>query len=136
MIKVICGRKGSGKTRRIVDLANKTALEAKGCVAFLDDDNRFMYELRREIRFINYNDFGIRNSAVLEGVIIGLLAGNHDMESIFVDGIVRVVPEKMSELEEFFTQLEKISDNTSSEIIFTISLDEAELPEFIKKYVF
>lgn len=135
MIKVICGRKGSGKTKRIVELANKTAETAKGSVAFLDDDNKFMYDLRHEIRFINYNDFGIRNSSVLEGVIIGLLAGNYDMETIFVDGILRVIPEKAADLDEFFGELEKITNKAGATIIFTVSLDQDELPEFIKKYV-
>ena len=74
MIKVICGRKGSGKTKRIIELANKTAESAKGSVAFLDDDNKYMYDLKHEIRFINYNDFGIRNSSVWQGTTIWRLS--------------------------------------------------------------
>jgi len=135
MIKVICGRKGSGKTKRIVELANKTAETAKGSVAFLDDDNKFMYDLRREIRFINYNDFGIRNSHVLEGVIIGLLAGNYDMETIFVDGLLRVVPDQAADLEFFFNELEKVTKQAGVTVVFTVSLNQDELPEFITKYV-
>lgn len=135
MIKVICGKKGSGKTKRIIELANKTAEAAKGSVAFLDDDNKFMYDLRHEIRFINYNDFGIRNSSVLEGVIIGLLASNYDMESIFVDGLLRVIPEKAADLDEFFSELEKITKEAGVTVYFTVSMDQEELPEFIKKYV-
>ncbi|MBQ9624607.1 MAG: hypothetical protein IJR47_00725 [Clostridia bacterium] len=135
MIKVICGRKGSGKTKRIVELANKTAETAKGSVAFLDDDNKFMYGLRHEIRFINYNDFGIRNSNVLEGVIIGLLAGNYDIEAIFIDGLLRVVPEKATDLGNFFNELENVTKKAGATVYFTVSMDQDELPEFIKPYV-
>lgn len=135
MIKVICGKKGSGKTKRIIELANKTAEAAKGSVAFLDDDNKYMYDLRHEIRFINYNDFGIRNSQVLEGVIIGLLAGNYDMEAIFVDGLLRVIPEKASDLDSFFGELEKVTKQSGVTVYFTVSMDQEDLPEFIKKYV-
>lgn len=135
MIKVICGEKGTGKTKRIIEMANKTAEVAKGSVVFLDDDNKYMYDLRHEIRFINYNDFGIRNSNVLEGVIIGLLAGNYDMEAIFVDGLLRVVPEKAEELESFFGELERITNVAGVTVCFTVSMNRNDLPDFINKYV-
>ena len=38
MIQVIFGKKGSGKTKRILDMANASVKEAKGNVLFIDDD--------------------------------------------------------------------------------------------------
>ena len=40
MIQVIAGNKGSGKTKRLIDLTNATAREAVHDVIFLADDNR------------------------------------------------------------------------------------------------
>ena len=53
MIQVIHGKKGSGKTKRILDQANDAIKEHKGDVIFIDDDNRYMYDLRHEVRFVN-----------------------------------------------------------------------------------
>ena len=39
MINIICGEKGSGKTKKILDLANERALNSKGTVVFLDKDD-------------------------------------------------------------------------------------------------
>ena len=58
MIQVIHGKKGSGKTKRILDQANEAIKEHKGDVIFIDDDNRYMYDLRHEVRFVNASEYG------------------------------------------------------------------------------
>ena len=58
MIQVIHGKKGSGKTKRILDQANEAIKEHKGDVIFIDDDNRYMYDLRHEVRFVNAGEYG------------------------------------------------------------------------------
>ena len=40
MIQVIYGKKGSGKTKRILDMANHMVDTQHGDVVFVDDDNR------------------------------------------------------------------------------------------------
>ena len=37
LVKIIMGLKGSGKTKRILDMANASVKEAKGNVLFVDD---------------------------------------------------------------------------------------------------
>ena len=59
MIKIICGPKGSGKTKRIIDTANSAISEAKGHLIFITDTKRYMYDLRREIRFIDVTDYSV-----------------------------------------------------------------------------
>ena len=41
MIQVIAGKKGSGKTKRLIDLTNTTARDAVHDVIFLDDEPSF-----------------------------------------------------------------------------------------------
>ena len=52
MIQVFCARRGSGKTKRLIELANHQQLEAKGDSVYIDDDSRPMLQLNRSIRFI------------------------------------------------------------------------------------
>ena len=42
MIQIIFGKRGSGKTKRIIDMANASVGEQKGSVLFIDDDSRYM----------------------------------------------------------------------------------------------
>ncbi len=135
MIKVICGKKGSGKTKRIVGIANDVAVNGKGSVVYLCDDSRYIRDLHKDIRFINYSDYGAKHSSVLEGIVIGILASNYDVEAIFVDGLLRVVHQSMAELESFFAELEKFTVKSGIVIYFTVSMDENELPEYIKKSI-
>lgn len=59
MIKIICGPKGSGKTKRIIDAANGAVDTAKGHLIFITDTKRYMYDLRREVRFIDVSDYSV-----------------------------------------------------------------------------
>ena len=40
MIQVILGDKGSGKTKRLIDLANDALKQEHGNIIFVDDDKR------------------------------------------------------------------------------------------------
>ena len=59
MIKIICGTKGSGKTKKIIDAANGAIEKAKGHLIFITDTKRYMYDLKRDIRFIDVSDYSI-----------------------------------------------------------------------------
>ena len=57
MIKVILGDKGSGKTKRLIDLTNDALKTEHGNIIFVDDDKRYMYDLRHEIRFVDASEY-------------------------------------------------------------------------------
>ena len=50
MIQIIAGEKGKGKTKILLDKANAEVLTTKGSLAFIDKNNRHMYELNNKIR--------------------------------------------------------------------------------------
>ena len=49
MIQVIAGKKGSGKTKRIIDMANQASQESKHDIVFIDDDNRSCWLIRKSL---------------------------------------------------------------------------------------
>ena len=57
MIRVILGDKGSGKTKRLIDLTNDALKSEHGNIIFIDDDKRYMYDLRHEIRFVDASEY-------------------------------------------------------------------------------
>ena len=53
MIQIIAGKKGSGKTKRIIDMTNEKVKDSQHDVVFIDDDNRYMLDIDHKARFIN-----------------------------------------------------------------------------------
>ena len=135
MIKVIYGSKGTGKTKMLIDAANSAVETAKGHLIFITDTKRYMYDLERDVRFIDVSDYDVAGEAALCGFVKGVIAGNHDNEYVYVDGAVRIAGKPVSELAGFFYMLEKVSENNNLTITVTISADRNELPDFVAKYI-
>lgn len=135
MIKIICGAKGSGKTKQLISAANSDLQKVKGLSVFITDNKRCMYDLEREIRFIDVTDYSIAGVESLCGFIMGVAACNSDHEYIYIDGISRITGKGVAELSQLFYMLDKLSSDNSITITVTCSCDISELPEFVKKYV-
>ena len=91
MIQVICGKKGSGKTKRILDMANTATQDSKHDIVFIDDDNRYMFDLRHEVRFINASEYELNNDQMFTGFLCGLVAQNFDMGLICIDAFKKLI---------------------------------------------
>ncbi len=135
MIKIICGPKGSGKTKKIIAAANNAVAVAKGHLIFITDTKRYMYDLKREIRFIDCSDYAIAGEDALCGFVKGAIAANYDNEYIYVDGIARIAGKGIGEMAKFFYMMEKVAEMRGLEITITCSCAEEELPDFAKKYL-
>ena len=135
MIKVIYGSKGTGKTKQIIEAANAAVATAKGHLIFITDNKRCMYDLAREIRFIDVKDFDIAGEAALCGFIKGVIAGNHDNEYVYIDGVMRIAGKAANELAGFFYMLYKVAEQNGLTITLTVSAAKEDLPDFIAKYL-
>ncbi len=135
MIKVICGPKGSGKTKRIIDAANEAVATAKGHLIFITDTKRYMYDLRREIRFIDVTDYSVAGEDALCGFIKGAIAGGYDNEYVFVDGVARIAGKALKDMAQLFFMMEKVAIMRDLKMYITCSCTEEELPEFARKFL-
>ena len=134
MIQVIHGKKGSGKTKRILDMANEAIKEHKGDIIFVDDDNRYMFDLRHEVRFVNAGEYGSDSPEMFFGLLCGMLAQNFDISVIFVDAFMKLVKTDIENTKEFFRRLDALSNRHNVQFVLSISVDDAAAPDFIKKY--
>ncbi len=135
MIKVICGPKGSGKTKQIIQLANSNAASAKGLSVFITDTDRYVHDVVRAVRFVNVTHYNVAGEDALCGFIKGVIAGNYDIEYVYVDGLARVAGKDLSALAATFYMLEKISNESGLVITITCSGEKQDMPEFIAKYL-
>ncbi|MBD5585686.1 MAG: hypothetical protein HDQ88_11440 [Clostridia bacterium] len=135
MIKIIYGAKGTGKTKQLIDLANENAKGAKGLSVFITDNKRCMYDVSRNIRFIDVSDWDVAGEEALCGFVKGVSACNSDHEYIYIDGVSRITGKGVAELSGFFYMLDKISNENDITLTVTCSCDLADLPDFVKRFV-
>lgn len=135
MIKIIYGKKGSGKTKRIIDMANAAVQEHDGSIVFIDDDNSYMFDLKYQIRFINATEYHISNPDMFLGFLGGILASNYDMSLLFVDGFLRILNTPLTQLESFFTRLGEYIEGHKIDVVLSVSGSAEDLPDFLKDYV-
>ena len=133
-MKIIYGPKGTGKTKAIIDLANKTLEEAKGHVIFITDNSRCSIDLKHQVRFVDVTGFGLQGIAGLQGFIKGIVAANGDNEYIFIDGIARITGKCLCEHKDIFSALEKLEADFGVKFILTCSSTKEDLPDFVIKY--
>ncbi len=135
MVGVIFGQKGSGKTKKILELANRAAKEAHGSIVFIDDENSYMYDLDRNVRFVNAKEYDLVSPRMLYGFLCGLAASDYDLEYIYIDGLMRFIRTELSTLTELFDQIERFSALRGINVVMSVSGTAEELPEFMKKFV-
>ena len=135
MIKIIYGPKGTGKTKQLIDAANKNAQEAKGLSVFITDNKRCMYDLARNVRFIDVKDYQVAGEEALCGFVKGVAACNSDHEYIYVDGVARMTGKSIADLGGIFYMLDKVSSENDITITITCSCEEKDLPDFVRKYI-
>ncbi len=131
MIKIIKGEKGSGKSKKMVSLANEVSKTSKGVVVYIDDDSRNMFELDRSLRFINLADYKVDSHKSFYGFICGMISSNYDIKEIFVDGVLSLTNLEGKEADELLDHLVYFSDK--HEVDLYISLDSKySIPEKLK----
>lgn len=135
MIQVIAGNKGSGKTKRLIDLTNSTAREGTHDVIFLDDDNRYMFDVDHKVRFINAEDYHIHNTDMFVGFLCGILSSNFDVGSVFIDAFLNLVHTDLAGAETVLDVLEGLSRKHEVNFVLSVSADPEELPEYMKRYL-
>ena len=135
MIQIIAGNKGSGKTKRLIDMTNQTAHETAGDVVFLDDDNRYMFDIDHRVRFINAGEYHVHTAEMFLGFLSGMLSQNFDISYIFIDAFTKLCKTDLNEAAWLFTAMEELCSKHQVNFVLSISADPEGLPEFIRKYL-
>lgn len=128
MIKLIIGNKGSGKTKKLIDLVNTTAECSKGNVVCVEKGDTLTYNITHKARLIDAEAYGISGYGELYALLCGIHSSNHDVTDIFVDATLRLGSRNYDELAAFLERLSAAAEESNTNYIFTISCDASELP--------
>lgn len=135
MVKFILGVKGSGKTKRMIDMANESVKTSKGNVVYIDRDRNHIYDLNRDIRLIETGEFQLENLKSFYGFICGVISQDFDIDQIFIDG-QKIVSNAQDEcLENFIKNLEKLNEKFGVSFTVSCSRSPEGISEFLKSYL-
>ena len=136
MVSIIMGLKGSGKTKKLVELVRAAVNEETGDVVCIEKERKLTYDIPYQARLIDAGNYDIGSYEFLKGLICGIHAGNYDITHFFIDNFYKLVNDKSPEaLETFLTWLEKFSDQEKISFVISISADPATVSERVKKYL-
>lgn len=134
MIKLIYGEKGTGKTKVMIDSVNDSAKTAKGNVVFINEKKSYSANIDFNVRCIYTEDFCVKGIDGVIGFIDGLMAGNADIEYIYIDGILRIADCTVNELEPFFAEIKQLEVQYGVKFVLTVSGTKESLPAYLQAY--
>ncbi len=137
MIKIIMGLKGSGKTKKLVDLVHQAVNEDNGSVVCIEKERNLTYDIPYKARLIEAGNYAVGSYEFLKGLICGVHAGNYDITHFFIDNYYKLVNDKsLDAMTNFIDWLDKFSTEEKINFVISMSVDPDTIPaEFKEKYL-
>ncbi|HBH11758.1 MAG: Uncharacterized protein XD91_0863 [Clostridiales bacterium 38_11] len=135
MVKLVCGSKGTGKTRTMVEMGNSALETAKGKIFFLEANNKHIYDLNYNIKYVNTKEYGIVGTEQFLSFVYGMLAADYDIELVYIDGLYKIAKIDLHDLEEVVAKLKVASEKFEVDFIMSVNHDKSEVPEKLQTYV-
>ena len=133
MITLLTGKKGSGKTKKLIDLTHEAVVNSKGNVVCVEKGDTLTFDVDHNARLVNIEGYGISGFDSFYGFISGLCAGNYDITDILVDSTLKIGGSDLDQLTGFLARIKMLTDSAKVNIKFSISADSADFPEEIFK---
>ncbi len=135
MVQLIIGLKGSGKTKKLVDMVRAAVNEETGDVVCIEKERKLTFDIPYQARLIDAGVYDIGSYEFLRGLICGVHAGNYDITHFFIDNFYKLVNDKSPEaLEQFLAWLDKFSNQEKISFVISLSVDASALPASVLKY--
>lgn len=134
MLKLIAGKKGSGKTKQLISMVNSAVEVSNGKVVCIEKGTKLTYDINHGARLLDTESFHIAGYEAFYGFLAGIAASDYDVKEIFVDSIFKIAGENFDEVSKLIAKIDALFDSDVS-VTITISADPAELPDSVKKYI-
>ena len=132
MINLIVGKKGTGKTKRLVEHANESVTKSRGNVVVIAKGNGLTYDISHDARLVDIDSYKISGADALGGFLCGICAGNYDVTDIFVDSTLKIIGQDMQTLSAFIQKMNRLSALADTKITLLVSADESSLPDEVR----
>lgn len=135
MITLLTGHKGSGKTKKLIELANAAVERSQGNVVVIEKGQKLTYDISHTARLVDSDAYDIKGADALCGFLSGICAGNYDVTDIFVDSTLKITGTGAEALESVIPELEKLSAAADTNFYLSVSAADEDIPASAAKYV-
>lgn len=134
MCKFILGEKGAGKTKWLIDNANKDMKEGNGNIAFIDVDDDHIFTLNYNVRLINAMEFKVDNLESFYGFLCGIIGMDYDLEKIYVDSIYKVIDLSVDDLKDLLKRLQFVQEKYNVHFYINVDYRLKDMPEELREH--
>ena len=132
MLKLIVGVKGTGKTKNLINLVNGALEVTKGDVVCIEKGNKLRYDIKPAARLVTAEEYMISDAQSLFGFIAGIIASNHDVTDLFVDGTLKICGGDVADFEKLAQELSCLVGKTDINLTLSVSMPEEDVPASVK----
>ena len=135
MVKLIIGVKGTGKTKALISMVNEATEKSNGTVVCIEKGVGLRFDVKYSARLINTNEYLIFDAEALYGFVAGILASNHDVTDLFIDGALKIANNDIAAFEAFVKEVDELTSKMDVNVVMTSSIPTEEASDLVKKYI-
>ena len=90
MIKLITGKRGTGKTKILIDAIHEAENKSNGNVVAIQKGSSLNTDITPKVRLINIEDYAVEGVDAFYGFASGILASDYDCTDLFVDATLKI----------------------------------------------
>ena len=132
MITLIVGKKGSGKTKKLVDAANTAVEKTDGNVVVIEKESKLTLEISHQARLIALDPYHVCGTEAFYGFLSGICAGNYGVKEIFVDSTLKIIGNDMEQFASFAEKVNTLASFAEAKVTLSISASAEEIPASVK----
>lgn len=136
MVRLIIGLKGTGKTKTLIDLANKAVETSPGHVACIEKGNKLIFDVKHQVRLIDTEEYDIDGAEMLYGLVCGIMSANYDIKDIFIDSSLKICDNDIEAFKALVDKLDKLTAKAEINLVTTCSIAPEDLPAELSKYIY
>ena len=136
MVRLIMGEKGTGKTKKLIEMINAAAAAEDGNVVCIEAKSTMTFDIHYHVRLISADEYQISSYKELCAFISGLYAGNYDISHIFVDNLFKIVGgDSNQDADNFLNWLDRFSNTHGVKFTVSVTGDPALATDGMQKFL-
>ena len=136
MVKLFLGEAGSGKTKKMLEMANAEAETPTGEIAYIEPTPKHLHQLHRDIRFISTEEFQISCTNSVYGLLCGLISANYDINTIYLDSLDKIIPTIDESVVDFLNLVDELSEKREFTVVIAFNVDDpTHINEKLEKFL-
>jgi len=118
----------------MIEMINASIENTDGCIVCIEKGMKSTYNINSAVRLIDVDDYTISGYTMFYGFMMGVLAGNYDIQEVYIDGILKIGGQDLEGLGLLLAQIEDIAKDMLK-VVFTVSTDLENLPASVTRYL-